>query len=128
MAAGQAPDMRAMAIALWIVRILMAAIFLFFGVVKLIGAEAEVQLFDTVGLGQWFRYVTGVLEIVGGIVVLLPALSAFGAALLLIVDIGAFVAQVGVLHQDWVHPILFGIILAWLVFIQRRQIFERLGR
>ncbi len=117
---------RAMTIGLWVFRILVAALFLFAAIQKLTGAEMEVDLFQVVGLGQWFRYVTGLLEVAGGIILLVPAISAFGALILLIVDIGAFVAQVTVLHQDWIHPVVIGIVLAGLVYFQRRQIIERL--
>lgn len=32
---------------------------------KLAGAPAMVGLFDTIGIGQWFRYLTGSLEVSG---------------------------------------------------------------
>jgi uncharacterized membrane protein YphA (DoxX/SURF4 family) len=78
--------------------------------------------FDLVGLGQWFRIVTGILEIGGGILVLVPALSALGAAVLLLVDVGAFIAQVSVIHMDWVHTVVIGALLAVLIYLQRQQI------
>ena len=118
---------RAMIISLWIVRIVIAALFLFAAIMKLAGTQMEIDVFNTVGLGQWFRYATGLMEIVGAVAVLVPTVSAFGAVLLLIVDIGAFIAQATSLHMDWIHPIVIGVILAWLVFIQRRQILDRLG-
>ena len=127
MAESKAPQTRAMVVVLWIVRIIVAALFLLAGIMKLVGAQAEIELFNTVGFGQWFRYVTGLMEVVGAVAVLMPPVSALGAALLLVVDIGAFVAQVTSLHMDWVHPIVLGVILAWLIYIQRRQILERLG-
>jgi hypothetical protein len=56
---------------------------------KLLGESAMVQEFDTVGVGQWFRHLTGLLEITGGVALLAPSYSALGAALLLVVDVGA---------------------------------------
>jgi putative oxidoreductase len=41
-----------------------------------------VQLFQEIGLGQWFRYFTGVVEILGGILVLIPWTVTIGLALL----------------------------------------------
>jgi len=35
------------------------------GGTKLVGVPAMVEMFGKVGLGQWFRYVTGVLEVAG---------------------------------------------------------------
>jgi putative oxidoreductase len=75
--------------------------------------------FDTIGLGQWFRYLTGLLEVIGGIGILLPSVSVFAAILLLIIDAGAFVAQVAVLHMDWIHTIVVGAILATVIYLQR---------
>jgi putative oxidoreductase len=46
-------------IVLWSATIALAAMFVMAGGSKLAGAPAMVQLFDAIGLGQWFRYVTG---------------------------------------------------------------------
>jgi uncharacterized membrane protein YphA (DoxX/SURF4 family) len=118
---------RAAIIILWVVRIIVAGLFLLAAFMKLTGTQMEIDVFNTVGLGQWFRYVTGLLELIGAVTLLIPAVSAFGAVLLLIVDTGAFVAQVTSLHMDWIHQIVIGLILAWLIYIQRRQILNRLN-
>jgi putative oxidoreductase len=111
----------------WVLRVLMAGLFLFAAFGKLSGVPMMVQEFDTIGLGQWFRYFTGGLELVSAVALLLPAVSGFAAVMLLIVDIGAFVAQAGVLHVDWIHTIVVGAILAALIYLQRAQIQARLG-
>jgi uncharacterized membrane protein YphA (DoxX/SURF4 family) len=41
-----------------------------------------VKLFQEIGVGQWFRYFTGVVEILGGILVLIPWTVTAGLALL----------------------------------------------
>ncbi len=112
-------------IALWVFRVLLAALFLFAGMQKLIGAQMEVDIFEVVGLGQWLRYATGLAEVVGAGILLVPTASAFGALILLAVDIAAFGAQVTVLHQDWIHPIVIGVVLVGLIYFQRRQILDR---
>jgi putative oxidoreductase len=122
MSASMALKYRHTTIGLWSLRILMAAIFLVAGLMKLLGLSIMVQEFDAVGFGQWFRYLTGLLEIIGAVVVLAPPYSAFGAALLLVVDIGAFIAQIAVLHMDWIHTIVIGALLATVVYLQRDQI------
>jgi putative oxidoreductase len=114
-------------IVLWVLRVLIAALFLFASFMKLSGQPMMVQEFDTVGLGQWFRYLTGILELVGAVTVVTPSVSAFGAALLLLVDVGAFFAQVFVLRMDWIHTIVIGAVLAVLIYLQRAQIRTRLG-
>lgn len=121
-----AAQSKAATIAIWVFRVILAALFLFAGYLKLSGAEMEVQIFETVGLGQWLRYATGLAEVIGAIALLVPPVSAFGALILLAVDIAAFGAQVTVLHQDWIHTVVIGVALAALLYAQRRQITDRL--
>jgi putative oxidoreductase len=115
-------------IVIWVLRVLMAALFLFAAFGKLSGLPMMVQEFDAIGLGQWFRYFTGGIEVVGAVALLVPTVSAFAAVLLLLIDIGAFVAQLAVLHVDWIHPIVIGAILVALIYLQRATIQVRLGR
>lgn len=110
---------RPVIIGLWIMRILIAALFLFASCMKLSGQPMMIAEFDRVGLGQWFRYFTGFLELLGGIGVLIPRFSPFAAILLLMVDLGAFVAQVSVLHMDWIHPIVIATLLGGIIYLQR---------
>jgi putative oxidoreductase len=116
------PASRSKTIVLWILRIMMAALFLFASFMKLAGTPNMITEFDAIGLGQWFRYLTGALEVVGGIGILVPSVSVFGAILLLAIDAGAFVAQVAVLHMDWIHTIVIGAILGTVIYLQRHQI------
>ena len=111
-----------MTIVLWILRVLIAALFVFAAFAKLSGQPMMVAEFGMLPVGQWFRYFTGLLEVVGAIALLTPAVSGLGALLLLIVDVGAFFAQVLFLHADWIHTIVIGAILAALVFLQRDSI------
>jgi putative oxidoreductase len=120
------PLSRKKQVALWALRILMAALFLFAGVSKLTGQPMTVTEFQQVGLGEWFRYFTGTLEVGGAIALLIPRISIFGAIDLLLVDIGALVAQITVLHVDWIHPIVIGAILMILIYWQRSSVFGRI--
>ena len=54
-------------ITLWILSSLVALACIAAGGAKLAGAAAMVAVFDKVGLGQWFRYFTGLREVVAGI-------------------------------------------------------------
>ena len=127
MATLAANSSRATTIALWILRVLMAGLFLFAGFAKLSGQPQMVESFSLLPVGQWFRYVVGLMEIVGGVAVLVPSVSGLGAVLLLVVDLGAFFAQVLFLHEDWIHTIVIGTILVALIYLQRDAIRERLG-
>jgi putative oxidoreductase len=116
------PASRGKTIALWSLRILMAALFLFAAVMKLSGQPMMVEEFNTIGLGQWFRLLTGALEAAGAIALLLPSVSVFGAILLLAVDAGAFVAQIAILHVDWIHVVVIGALLVTVIYLQRDQL------
>jgi hypothetical protein len=70
-AQGQQVDVsQPMNMVLWTIQIGVAGMFFMAGGSKLSGSEQMVQLFQAIGLGQWFRYVTGFME-VGGAVLLL---------------------------------------------------------
>jgi uncharacterized membrane protein YphA (DoxX/SURF4 family) len=88
---------RAGTIALWTVQIATAAMFLFVGSLKLSGVPAMVATFDAIGIGQWFRYVTGTIEVVSAILLLIPSLALFGALLLIPTMVGAVVTHLFVI-------------------------------
>jgi uncharacterized membrane protein YphA (DoxX/SURF4 family) len=48
-----------------------------------------VAIFKKIGLGHWFRYFTGGLEVVGAILVLVPRTAGFAATLLGMTMVGA---------------------------------------
>jgi len=56
-----------MNVVLWVLQVAAAGMFLMAGFSKLSGNEQMVGMFDTIGVGQWFRYLTGALEVAGGI-------------------------------------------------------------
>jgi putative oxidoreductase len=58
-----------------------------------------VEIFQRIGFGQWFRYFTGWVEIVGGVLYLLPWTCPIGAALLACTMIGAMATDIFVLHS-----------------------------
>ena len=89
----------ALNIVLWTFQVLVALAFLAAGSGKLLGSPDMVALFAALGVGQWFRYLTGTLEIVGALLLLAPGKSAFGALLLACVMAGAVVAHLTVLHN-----------------------------
>src|SRR5215207_10080017 len=85
-------------VGLWIVQGLLALAFATTGGSKIVGTQQTVQLFEHIGVGQWFRYVVGVLEIAGAIGLLIPRLSGLAAAGLTGVMAGAVVTEVFIVH------------------------------
>jgi uncharacterized membrane protein YphA (DoxX/SURF4 family) len=109
-------------IGFWALKLVLAALFLFTGGAKLAGLPAMVEVFERVGFGQWFRYLTGILEVGGAALLLWPPTTALGALLLTIVSVGALLAQLLVLHEDVIHCIGLAVILAAVVWTQREQL------
>jgi uncharacterized membrane protein YphA (DoxX/SURF4 family) len=113
--------------ALWVVQAGLALMFLMAGGSKLTGAPAMVGLFDAIGIGQWFRYLTGSLEVSGALLLLAPGASGLGAALLVPVMLGAITTHLVVLHSSPAMPLA---LLAGLVFVAwgRRAQLARVAR
>src|SRR4051812_25867852 len=80
-------------IALWVMQVALAAVFLMAGGSKLAGAPAMVSMFDVIGVGQWFRYVTGIIEVIAAIALLVPSAAIFGALLLIATMVGAIIVN-----------------------------------
>ena len=77
----------------------MGALFIYLGGAKLLGSPAAVRLFHDIGWGQWFRYVTGVVELTGGLLLVVPLLAGASALLLMAVMVVATGIELFVLHR-----------------------------
>ena len=80
---------RSALIVLWVAQIAVASLVLLTGASKLASAPAMVVEFDAIGVGQWFRYVVGSIEVASAAPLAIPSLAAFGALLLIPIMIGA---------------------------------------
>ncbi len=110
----------------WVLCVLLAILFVAVGSMKLLGRPIMVQEFNQVGLGQWFRYFTGILEVIGGVGLLVPKLSQWAALLLALVMIGAIIAHLTVLHSPPMLAIIL-LVLAGLIGWLRGAAFGRRG-
>lgn len=76
-------------IATWMITLLLALAFMGAGFAKVTGQEMMIQSFTLFGLPDWFRMLIGGLEIVGGILLLLPISTGPAAFGLSIIMVGA---------------------------------------
>ena len=85
----------------WAARAALFAIFLFFGARKFDPGSnsAWIQLYNDIGFGQWLRYVTGILELTGAFLALLPRTVEAGLVLLGTVMVGATFIDIVVLRR-----------------------------
>ena len=80
-------------VGLWVLQVLTAAAFLVAGFATLSGYPMMVETFEKVGVGQWFRYLTGTIEIGSAILLLIPRLAPVGAGLLVCTMVGAVLSH-----------------------------------
>jgi len=107
---------RARNVALWALQILTAATFLMAGFGTLSGYPVMVESFDKIGIGQWFRYVTGTIEVASAILLLIPRLTPVGAALLVCTMAGAVLSHLFLIGGSPVAALVllcFAAIILW---------------
>jgi len=110
-------------------RALLTLAFVGAGGAKLAGAEMMVQTFDAIGVGQWFRYVTGFIEVGAAILLWLPRRQVLAAALLGATMVGAVLAHLFILGAaEGIPAVVLGLICAAVIYIHRDQIQDTIGR
>lgn len=110
-------------IALWIVSILLGALFIFSGSAKLFLQPVEVRAaFVHYGYAAWFGTFIGVCELLGGIGLLIPRLAALAAGGLSIIMVGAFFTHV--VHHEYSHslgPLILLTLLVLTIYMRVRE-------
>lgn len=106
-------------ITLWTLSVLTALAFIVAGGSKLAGVPAMVTIFDKVGVGQWFRYFTGVVELTAGIGLLISRYAFYAAVALAVVMIGAIIAQLTVLEHSLGAPIALLVFTGVIGYLRR---------
>jgi uncharacterized membrane protein YphA (DoxX/SURF4 family) len=99
----------------WVPRIAMSLFFLSFGSQKFTD-RYWLEVFATIGVGDWLRYLAGVLQVGGGLLLLIPRLSLLGAAMLAVTMVGAILAWIFFLGSPG-SAIIPAVILGMLVAI-----------
>jgi putative oxidoreductase len=113
-------------IVLWVVQIALAAEFIYSGYSLFTGNEAK---FEEIGFGQWLRYLTGVLEIAGGIGLLIPPLMGLAALGLTLVMAGAVITELFLVANGGpVMPLILLVVSAVVAWFRRDTILALLGR
>jgi putative oxidoreductase len=108
-------------VALWLVQILGAAAFLAIGIAKF-ASPVWVRNFARWGYPDGFYLVIGALEIAGALLLLVPKLSSYGAALLGAIMVGA--AATHALHHETARvsaPFMWLAVVALIGWARRRR-------
>ena len=103
-----------MSIPIIVVQVVLGLLFVLIGSMTVAGRKMFVENFRRFGYPQWFRVVTGSLEVLGGlglfIGIWLPWLAALASAGLTLVMLGAFLTEVRTREhlQKIVLPLVMG--------------------
>ncbi|MFJ9816354.1 DoxX family protein [Streptomyces sp. NPDC101151] len=127
-ASGTARGRRAR-VALRAVQVLLA---LFYGIAsalpKLIAHPSAVESFDKLGWGSAGMYIIGVLELAGGVALLVPVLQSVAAMALSALMVGAFIVQLTVFDGQYaVTPLILIVPLVLIAWARRAHNAELLG-
>ncbi|MBL4873775.1 MAG: DoxX family protein [Rhodobacteraceae bacterium] len=106
---------------LWVLKTLAALAFLGAAYAKLTGVEMMVATFDGIGIGQWFRYVTGVIEIVGAVLLFVPGKAFYGASLLAVTMFGAIASHLVLIGGNPLPAIILLAITATIAWNNKEQ-------
>jgi putative oxidoreductase len=108
---------RVVNLTLWLLQGLLAVMFLYSGASKFSARGIFwIELFARIGMGEWFRYFTGSLEVVCAVLLLIRRTSAIAAALLACAMAGAILTHLFIL-RDGYAAVLPGLPLAILIAV-----------
>jgi putative oxidoreductase len=114
-------------VVLWVVQVLLGAYMIYSGY-TLFGS-GMIAKFDEIGVGQWLRYVTGVLEIAGGIGLFIPMLCGLAALGLALVLLGATITELFLVSNGGpVLPLILLVVSAAVAWFRRDTILALVGR
>lgn len=104
---------------------------LFYGIAsalpKLIAHPSAVGSFDKIGWGSAGMYTIGVLELAGGVALLVPRLQSVAAIALSALMVGAFIVQLTVFDGQYAAtPLILIVPLALIAWVRRGQNVELL--
>ena len=109
----------------WMFRGAIALVFVLEGTEKFSSDphSSWVRLFQQIGWGQWFRYLTGAVEVLGSVLVLIPWTVTAGLALLACTMAAATLIVLFVIGRpaDSVFPGIFFLGLAAFYWSRRRR-------
>ena len=99
-----------------IAELALGLLFVVAGVVKLSGMAFMVELFASLGLGQWLRYATALVELTGGVLLIVGHMEYLAALALAVIMVGATAASIIVFDRSPIPPGLTFValvLLAW---------------
>lgn len=103
----------------WALQLLAAAAFIAAGSAKLAAIPMMVDIFDKIGFGQWLRIFTGIVEITGGLALLIPAAAAYGGVVLACTMAVGVMTHLLIIGGNPAPAILLFIMTASIAYLRR---------
>jgi putative oxidoreductase len=125
---GSASTGKIVNVVLWVLQVAAAGMFLMVGFLKLSGNPQLVGLFEAIGLGQWFRYLTGSLEVLGAVLLLIPRLSGLGALMLAGVMTGAVITHLFIVGGSPLMAIILLVVTGVIAWGRRQRTMNLLAQ
>lgn len=113
---------RGITFASWTLRILAAVAFLTAGSAKLAAAPMMVAVFDQIGIGQWFRVVTGVLEVAGALALLIRPTAGLAGLMLSVTMAFGVLTHLLLIGGSPVPALALLLITAAVAWLERQRI------
>ncbi|MFF0637739.1 DoxX family protein [Nocardia sp. NPDC004151] len=107
---------------LWTLQIVLGLFFIIAsGLPKFVGQADAVRIYNEIGWGDWFRYLTGLVEVSGGLGLMIPRLSGPAAAGLSITMVCAAATQAFLLGAPGlaIFPLVLVAVFAWIAYERR---------
>ncbi|MBY0414291.1 MAG: DoxX family protein, partial [Bdellovibrionales bacterium] len=112
----------------WIIRLILSIIFTLAAYLKFSGSHDMILMFNIIGVGQWFRLVTGAIELLGAIFLMIPKLTGFGSVLIMGVMAGAIAAHLYIIGGSFTFPLALLLTSMLELFISRKKIQKAFDR
>lgn len=108
-------------LATWLPRVAVALVFLSVGSEKFGSHGPWIRVFARIGFGDWFRYLTGVMQVGGALLLLVPPLVTVGTIVLGCTMVGAIIANIFILNTG-LAAIIPSLLLAAVAFVGWRSV------
>jgi putative oxidoreductase len=106
----------------WGIQIILAVVFISAGLAKLSGVESMEKMFGSIGIGQWFRYFVGAVELVSGLLLFSSVYSVIGATLILMTMAGAVLVHLFLIGGNAMPAFILGSLSALFLILKRSEV------
>ncbi|MEM6386107.1 MAG: DoxX family protein [Pseudomonadota bacterium] len=103
-------------------RVLLTFVFVAAGGAKLFGASMMVETFDAIGWGQWFRYVTAIVELGAAAMLWVPVLSILGGSMLFATMVCGALFHLFVIGPSAVPALVLAMLSLTLLWVDRTKL------